>query len=100
LGVGWEGGAGNRGEPYLDGIDATLTERREEADEFYGAVLPATLTADERLVARQAFAGTLWSKQYYHYVVTDWLEGDPLEPPPPASRRHGRNHEWTHLFPP
>ena len=85
-------------EPFLDGIDATLTQRREEADEFYGAVLPSALSDDERLVARQAFAGTLWSKQYYHYVVTDWLEGDPLEPPPPASRRRGRNHEWTHFF--
>jgi hypothetical protein len=49
-------------------------------------------------VARQAFAGLLWSKQYYHYVVTDWLEGDPSEPAPPPQRRKARNHEWTHLF--
>ena len=47
---------------------------------------------------RQAFAGLLWSKQYYHYVVRDWLTGDPTPPPPPASRLHGRNHEWIHLF--
>jgi hypothetical protein len=50
------------------------------------------------LVARQAFAGMLWSKQYYHYVVTDWLEGDPSQPAPPPERCRGRNHEWTHLF--
>jgi hypothetical protein len=47
---------------------------------------------------RQAFAGLLWSKQFYHYVVKDWLEGDPACPSPPAERKHGRNHEWTHLY--
>jgi hypothetical protein len=47
---------------------------------------------------RQSFAGLLWSKQFYHYVVEDWLNGDPCCPPPPPERKHGRNHEWTHLF--
>ena len=47
---------------------------------------------------RQAFAGLLWSKQFYHYVVRDWLDGDPAQPPPPAERRDGRNSEWTHLY--
>ena len=75
-----------------------LKQRQEEADEFYNVVLPPKLSADEKLVARQAFAGMLWSKQYYHYVVTDWLEGDPSEPAPPPQRLEGRNHEWTHLF--
>ena len=46
---------------------------------------------------RQAYAGMIWSKQYYHYDVPRWLEGDPLQPAPPAGRRTGRNHEWTHL---
>ena len=83
--------------PFAD-FEASLRQRKEEADEFYDVVLPHKLSADERLVARQAFAGTLWSKQYYHYVVTDWLEGDPSEPAPPSQRLEGRNHEWTHLF--
>ena len=83
--------------PFAD-FDAFLRQRQEEADEFYDVVLPAKLPADAKLVARQAFAGMLWSKQYYHYVVTDWQEGDPAEPAPPAQRREGRNHEWTHLF--
>ena len=83
--------------PLAD-FDSLLEKRRREADEFYNVVLPAKLSADARLVARQAFAGLLWSKQYYHYVVTDWLEGDPLQPPPPPERWGGRNREWTHLF--
>ncbi|MBS0190370.1 MAG: glucosidase [Phycisphaerales bacterium] len=83
--------------PFAD-FDKVFGERRAEADEFYDVVVPTTLDADSRLIARQAFAGMLWSKQYYHYVVTDWLQGDPGEPPPPASRLHGRNKDWTHLF--
>ncbi|HTY87687.1 MAG TPA: hypothetical protein VMB80_09510 [Candidatus Acidoferrum sp.] len=83
--------------PFAD-FGAVLQQRRDEADEFYSAVLPDRLTPDEKRVARQAFAGMLWSKQYYHYVVTDWLSGDPAQPPPPAERGQGRNHDWTHLF--
>ena len=56
------------------------------------------MSFDGRAVMRQAFAGMLWSKQYYHYVVRDWLRGDPTMPPPPAKRLHGRNHGWTHLY--
>ncbi|MGB8771521.1 MAG: glucosidase, partial [Candidatus Korobacteraceae bacterium] len=84
-------------DPFAD-FDALLAERKEEADEFYDVVLPSEMSADAKLVARQAFAGMLWTKQYYHYVVSDWLEGDPAQPPPPAERFQGRNHEWTHLF--
>jgi hypothetical protein len=84
-------------DPFAD-FDALLTQCKEEADEFYDVVLPKEVSADAKLVARQAFAGVLWSKQYYHYVVTDWLDGDPSQPPPPRQRWQGRNHEWTHLF--
>ena len=49
-------------------------------------------------MARQAYAGLLWSKQFYHYIVRDWLEGDPQQPPPPASRAAGRNADWPHLY--
>ena len=71
----------------LRGLRRALWQRKEEADEFYDVVLGRQLSADAKLVARQAFAGMLWSKQYYHYVVTDWLEGDPAEPAPPPQRR-------------
>jgi hypothetical protein len=72
--------------------------RRREADEFYASVLPDTLSADAHNVARQAFAGLLWSKQFYHYEVRQWLDGDSRQPTPPADRRQGRNREWTHLY--
>ena len=84
-------------DPFAD-FEAQFTTCKKEADEFYDVVLPEKLSADHKLIARQAFAGMLWSKQHYHYVVTEWLEGDPGQPPPPAARWHGRNHEWTHLF--
>ena len=69
-----------------------------EADEFYETIIPSTLSPDATNVARQAFAGLLWSKQYYHYVVKHWLEGDAAQPAPPQDRQHGRNREWTHLY--
>ncbi|MGH7264150.1 MAG: MGH1-like glycoside hydrolase domain-containing protein, partial [Candidatus Rokuibacteriota bacterium] len=67
-------------------------------DEFYATVIPAGLSADARAVMRQAFAGLLWSKQFYHLDVGRWLRGDPAGPPPPAARLAGRNRRWTHLY--
>ncbi|MBN8731685.1 MAG: glucosidase [Acidobacteria bacterium] len=78
-------------------MDALFTQRQAEADEFY-SFQPATLTPDARSVQRQAFAGLLWSKQHYYYVVDQWLKGDPAQPPPPPERERGRNHSWTHLY--
>ena len=72
--------------------------RLREADEFYQTVIPDHLSPDARLVMRQAFAGMLWSKQFYHYVVEQWLDGDPATPKPPAERVRGRNREWKHLY--
>jgi hypothetical protein len=85
-------------DPFGPDFDAIVEQRRAEADEFYASILPATLSDDGRRVARQALAGLLWSKQYYHYVVKNWLEGDVEQPAPPADRRRGRNHEWTHVY--
>jgi hypothetical protein len=83
--------------PFAD-FDAIIAQRRQEADAFYQAVYGDRLSPDAKMIARQAFAGMLWSKQYYHFVVTDWLNGDPAEPLPPQQRRHARNHEWPHVF--
>ena len=84
--------------PFGPAFDQTVARRLQEADDFYAEVIPATLGADERRVMRQALAGVLWSKQYYHYVVRYWLQGDPAQPPPPDARQQGRNREWPHLY--
>ncbi|MBI3886746.1 MAG: glucosidase [Opitutae bacterium] len=75
-----------------------VADRRRESEEFYAAVLPAEIPPEDRNVAKQAFAGLLWSKQFYHFIVEEWLEGDPAQPTPPASRRRGRNSDWPHLY--
>jgi mannosylglycerate hydrolase MGH1-like protein len=82
----------------FDRFDETFALRLQEADEFYAAIIPPHLSEDARQVMRQAFGGLLWSKQFYHYVVKDWLEGDSTQPPPPESRLTGRNHTWTQLY--
>jgi hypothetical protein len=78
-------------------FDEVMAARRAEADEFYAELTPAGATADEALVLRQALAGMLWGKQFFHYDVLRWLEGDSTGPRPPDERWHGRNREWTHL---
>ncbi|HLQ46970.1 MAG TPA: glucosidase, partial [Planctomycetaceae bacterium] len=83
---------------FGDEFDQVFAARIREADEFYAAKLPARLSPESRNVARQAYAGLLWSKQFYHYVVRQWLSGDAGQPTPPASRRHGRNWDWPHVF--
>ena len=86
------------GESLGQEFDTQFARRRQEADLFYDTIIPDTLDEDGRLVMRQAFAGLLWSKQFYHYYVRRWLEGDPAFPAPPAERLQRRNHEWTHLY--
>jgi len=78
-------------------FDEIFVKRQSEADEFYADLQPSTLSEDERNVQRQAFAGMLWSKQYYHYNIEEWLHGDPAQPAPVPARKKGRNHEWRHL---
>jgi hypothetical protein len=76
-------------------FERVLQARRDEADAFYASITPASVPEDARNVMRQALAGMLWSKQFYHYDVDRWLNGDALEPPP--QRQHGRNADWSHL---
>jgi hypothetical protein len=79
-------------------FDKIFDLRVREADEFYSHHASPKLNDAERAVVRQGYAGLLWSKQFYHYIVEDWLRGDPHYPPPPESRRHGRNSGWTHIY--
>jgi hypothetical protein len=79
------------------GFEAVVRDRRAEADAFYAELTPATASAGEAMVLRQAMAGLLWGKQFFHYDVQRWLEGDPVGPTPPAQRLGGRNAGWRHL---
>jgi len=82
--------------PFAD-FERVLDARRAETDEFYAELQREVEGDDAKLVQRQAFAGMIWSKQFFYYDVPAWLAGDPAHPPPPANRKHGRNREWTHL---
>jgi hypothetical protein len=92
------GPTGATGSPDLtDGFDAVVAARRAEADAFFADLAPSGISADEGLVLRQAIAGLMWGKQFFHYDVERWLSGDPAGPPPPEQRLRGRNSGWGHL---
>ena len=82
----------------LERFDEILARRQREADAFYADLQRDVTDADARMVQRQALAGMIWSKQFYHYEVRAWQKGDPAQPAPPPERRHGRNSEWTHVY--
>src|SRR3954447_1080119 len=85
--------------PELFGeFDAIFASRKAEADEFYDQLTAESLGTEHRSIQRQALAGMIWSKQFYHYIVEQWLDGDPGQPPPPAQRVTGRNSQWRHLY--
>jgi hypothetical protein len=82
----------------FDDFDEVFERRRMEADAFYNAIQGPGLDEDERHVQRSAFAGLMWSKQFYHYDVDRWLKGDQAASPPPPSPQRERNEDWKHLF--
>jgi hypothetical protein len=86
------------GPPPGEDFDDVFAARRREADAFYATVIPGRLGPDATSVMRQALAGLLWSKQWYHYDVARWLAGDGTQPAPSPARRNGRNRDWTHLY--
>jgi Glycosyl hydrolase family 63 C-terminal domain len=81
----------------FDDFDHALSLRRIEADEFYADLQKDMVSADERAVQRQAFAGMIWNKQFYQLDIPRWLKGDPGQLPPPEARKRGRNSEWKNL---
>jgi len=81
----------------FDDFDNLFDARQQEADKFYADLQQENEDADRRLIQRQAFAGMLWSKQFYYYDIHQWLTGDPAGPPPPPERQNHRNSKWTHL---
>lgn len=89
--------AAESGSLFGEAFEKTLADRQQEADEFYAVRHPGDLPEEERRILRQSFAGLLWTKQFYHFIVNDWLDGDPDNPAPPE-RKQGRNSDWAHLF--
>ncbi|HTJ71531.1 MAG TPA: glucosidase, partial [Actinospica sp.] len=81
-----------------DDVERCLAERALEADAFYAALTPPRTDPVDARIMRQAFAGLVWAKQFYHYDVHRWSEGDPAQPLPPAHRAHDRNQSWAHLW--
>ena len=80
-------------QPFADSA-AVFAARQSEADQFYRDLLPEAADDDQRIL-RQALAGMIWSKQFFHYDVARWLDGDHF--PPPEQRKQGRNRTWRHL---
>jgi hypothetical protein len=78
-------------------LELAFTTREREADAFYAELQRDIALADHRAIQRQAFAGMIWSKQFYGYDVQQWLDGDPMQPRPPHERHGGRNRGWRHL---
>ncbi|MBI4905562.1 MAG: glucosidase [Acidobacteria bacterium] len=89
--------AANPVENPLDDHDRVFDQAIADADAFYAALQRDNANEDAKLVQRQAFAGMIWSKQFFYYDVPEWLNGDPTQPAPPGQRTNGRNREWTHL---
>lgn len=83
-------------DPFKD-FNSSFDLRKSEADAFFNEMQKAITDEDERNIQRQAIAGMLWSKQFFHYDVAKWINGDPAQPSPPPQRKNGRNHEWMHL---
>ncbi|MEJ7767482.1 MAG: glucosidase [Chitinophagaceae bacterium] len=87
--------AGNA-EPFED-YEKVFQSRIDETNEFYQTLQDKIQTDEEKMIQRQAFAGMIWSKQFYYYDIHQWLKGDPEQPAPPSSRKNGRNREWLHM---
>jgi hypothetical protein len=82
----------------IKSFEKVMEERATECDEFFNAHSSNSMTVEEKSVVRQAYAGLLWSKQFYHYVVDEWMKGDPNMPVPDSGRQYGRNMDWKHVY--
>ncbi len=85
-------------EPFGSSFDSIFETRKKECEEFYAHHIPSSLSEEEKKVSRQAYAGLLWSRQFYHFIIKHWLDGDPSQPPPPHGHCEGRNHDWINIY--
>ena len=83
---------------FGNGFDDIFHKRIDETNVYYSELIAEGLDDNKKTVMRQGYAGLLWTKQFYHYSVGDWLEGDPNQSTPSVARKHGRNHDWSHLY--
>jgi hypothetical protein len=88
----------NNGFQAFGEFEETLAARIAEADQFYEEKIPQHLPVEEKLICRQSYAGLLWTKQFYHFVVKDWLHHSPDGSPLPKKRLKARNHDWEHIY--
>jgi hypothetical protein len=91
-------GNGRKGHAFGRPFDEMLSARRKDADDFYATVIPQSLTADATNVMRQALAGMMWSKQFYHYDVDKWLEERGSDPFKATRKAAPRNDHWHHMY--
>jgi hypothetical protein len=82
----------------LDHFHETFDERIAECEDFYRPIIPDDLPPEEELIFRQGYAGLLWTKQFYHYVTEEWIQGDDKDRTPSQARTQGRNSDWKHFF--
>ncbi|WAR03594.1 YM54-like protein [Mya arenaria] len=93
----YQGAEKPNGLTFGDDFDEVFQERIKEANEFYKEVMPPNISPESARIARQAFAGVLWNKQFYYYIIKEWMRGDAGQTPPEESRQQDRNREWQHL---
>jgi Glycosyl hydrolase family 63 C-terminal domain len=83
---------------FGEDFDAVFAKRKHECEEFYTEIHKNVVKEELKMIQRQAYAGMLWSKQFYYFNVNEWIKGDPAMPKPNDSRKHGRNAQWQHLY--
>ncbi|MEC4804840.1 MAG: glucosidase [Jaaginema sp. PMC 1080.18] len=88
----------NLQDPFGEEFEQIYTQRRQESEAFYQTINPFEIRDDWDNIQRQAFAGLLWNKQHYLYIIERWLKGDPTQPEPPKGHQNGRNQNWSHIF--
>ncbi|MCB0321149.1 MAG: hypothetical protein KDD60_09500, partial [Bdellovibrionales bacterium] len=85
-------------DPFSESFERTLNRRAQECEEFYRQAIHPSVPQEHRQISEQAYAGLLWTQQFYYFSVREWQEGDPTQPPPAKGRSDIRNREWSHLY--
>ena len=91
--------AGNSATAFdIKEFSSLFEQAQNDCNEFYNSNIPQNLSSDKKQIMREAYAGLLWTKQFYYFVIKHWKEGDPSQPKPHERRKDGRNSDWEHLY--